>query len=439
MSHDGHELIQRLATAAGIPSGVHLQIADRCNHACLHCYQVQGRKGELSTDEIKAILDDLARSGVMLLNVSGGEATLRPDLLEILAYARQIGFAVRLFTNAYTMTDELAQALRRIGLLGVDVSIYSDDPDQHDSVTRVPGSHARTLAGIRSMLAAGLRVHLKTPTTSASPDAGQRVQRLAKELGHGVNVLTSFDITPMETGDLSSREMLAAPEDLVARGLMKPWQPGERTSSSALEKPTCGACKDGVAVMPNGDLRPCTDIVAPVGNLRERRFLELYREPGPQMVRELTWASIHGCRDCDLRAACERCHAHAANESGDLLGPYASGCRSALARYRGGLAARTLSLTDVSTSPPPLPELTFLPPGPGCAPDRSPTMGPFAIVEPGVLQPIADVLTADDLERREEFPWVRPSRQDLERLSYGEQGPSERKRLPVISRPSGRV
>ena len=105
MGHQGHALLQRLANAAGVPSGVHLQIADRCNHSCQHCYQVQGRKGELSTDELKAILDDLAEAGIMLLNISGGEATLRPDLLELLRHARQRGFALRLFTNGYTMTD----------------------------------------------------------------------------------------------------------------------------------------------------------------------------------------------------------------------------------------------------------------------------------------------------------------------------------------------
>ncbi|RYE86465.1 MAG: radical SAM protein, partial [Myxococcales bacterium] len=311
MSHDGHALLQRLAFAAGVPSGVHLQIADRCNHACQHCYQLQGRKGELSTDELKAILDDLAAAGVMLLNVSGGEATLRPDLLDLLRHARQRGFALRLFTNAYTMTDAMAVELRQIGLLGVDVSVYSDDPAQHDEVTRVPGSHARTMAGVRSLVAAGLRVHLKVPTTSASPDAGPRVRRMAADLGPLVSVVSAFDITPMENGDMASRDMLAPPEELVAAGIMPTWRPGEHERGASLERPTCGACRDGVAVLSNGDLRPCTDIVAPIGNLRDERFRDLYDRPGPQLVRALTWGHVHGCRDCHLRAACERCHAHA--------------------------------------------------------------------------------------------------------------------------------
>jgi radical SAM protein with 4Fe4S-binding SPASM domain len=424
MGHEGHALIQRLASNAGIPSGAHLQVADRCNHACQHCYQVQGRKGEMSLDEVKVVLDDLAASGVMLLNVSGGEATLRPDLLDILRHARARGFAIRLFTNGYTMNAELAQELHKIGLLGVDVSVYSDDPAQHDEVTQVPGSHARTLAGVRAMVAAGLRVHLKVPTTAASPDAGARVKRLAAEFGPTVSVTIAFDITPMETGDMSSRRMLAPPEDLVAAGVMRPWSPDEEPDpASTLDQPTCGACKDGIAVLSNGDLRPCTDIVAPLGNLLKQRFLDLYRNPGPQLVRSLTWAHVHGCRDCDLRNGCERCHAHAANESGDLLGPYPSACRSALARYGGSVGS-----------------LSFAPPAEGCEPDRSPSFGPFRILAPGLLQPIPDVLFPRDIELREQFSWVKPDREWLERMSYGEAPEARpRRRLPLITRGSLRA
>ncbi|MCS6900373.1 MAG: radical SAM protein [Myxococcales bacterium] len=418
MGQPGHALLQRITNAAGIPSGVHFQVADRCNHACLHCYQVQGRKGEMSFEQVKAVLDDLAASGIVLLNISGGEATLRHDLLDILRYARAKGFAVRLFTNGYTMTPEMAQELRSIGLLGVDVSLYSDDPDQHDAVTQVPGSHARTLAGIRAMVAAGLRVHLKVPTTRASLDAGPRVQRLAAELGPSVGVVTSFDITPTETGDLISREMLAPPEELVAAGLMPSWHPAEDPDPAAtLQEPTCGACRDGVAILSNGDLRPCTDIVAPVGNLLNNRFLDLYRRPGPQLIRSLTWAHIHGCRDCDLRNGCERCHAHAANESGDLLGPYPSGCRAAVARYAGAVGP-----------------VSFQTPAEGCEPGRPPTLGPFRIVAPGVLQAIPDVLTEEDQERRRQFPWIQPDRAWLERMSYGERpGNTPRRRLPLLA------
>jgi AdoMet-dependent heme synthase len=420
MAHAGHHLLQKLAQSAGIPSGAHLQIADRCNHACRHCYQVQGRKGEMSLDEIKAVLDDLAASGLMLLNISGGEATLRHDLLDVMRYARSKGFALRLFTNGYSMTAELAAALRELPVLGVDVSIYSDDPAQHDDITRVPGSHARTVAGVRLMVEAGLRVHLKVPATSIVPDAGARVRRLAASIDPALSVVTSYDITPMETGELATRALSPDPEEVVRIGAVKGWSPPADRAAldevllEGLADPTCGACREGVAILSNGDVRPCTDIVAPIGNLRERRFLELYSSPGPQLVRSITWKDIHGCRDCEIRPACERCHASASHEDGDLLGPYAGGCATAVARYKGGVG-----------------EVSFLAPDDGCEPGRAATRGPFRIASPGVLQAVPDVVTAQDAQRRLDFPWLRPDRRFLEESSWGDR-PAARRSLPVV-------
>jgi radical SAM protein with 4Fe4S-binding SPASM domain len=425
MSNAGYDILRALASRAGVPSGVHLQVADRCNHSCQHCYQVQGRKGEMSGDEIRAVLDDLSESGVMVLNVSGGEALLRDDLLEVLRYARSKGFALRLFTNGYLVTDAIAHELADIGVLAIEVSVYSDEAAQHDAITRVPGSHVRTLAGVRSLLGAGLRVHLKAPATSLAPDARLRVKRLADSLGGGVSVVSSSDITPMETGDQASRVVAATAESLLATGAISPWTPPDDLEAAIAEaraRPSCGACKDGVAVLPNGDLRPCTDIVAPLGNLRERRFLELYASSDARFVAGLTWADVHGCRDCELLPGCERCHASAANEAGDLLGPYAAACAITSARYGAGAG-----------------ELAFLAPSEGCAPDRDPRRGPFRIVSRGVLQAVPDVVATEDERRSEAFNWVRPSREFLETMSYGEAPSSAparpaRRRLPLLQR-----
>jgi radical SAM protein with 4Fe4S-binding SPASM domain len=412
-------MLDALAARAGLPAGVHLQVADRCNHACRHCYQVQGRKGEMSTAEIKALLDDLAEAGIFLLNVSGGEATLRPDLLELLRYARGKGFAVRLFTNGYTMTEALAREVRAIGVLTVEISVYSDEAEAHDTITRVPGSHARTLQGVRHLLAAGVRVHLKSPATAVVPDAFERVKRLAASLEGDVSVVTSSDITPMEDGDQATRALATPPAELVRRGALKPWAPPDDLEAALrarrAEAP-CGACRTSVAVLPNGDVRPCTDIAAPLGNLRESSFKEVYGGGGAQLVRKLTWGDVHGCRDCHFLPGCARCHGTASRQGGDLLGPYSSGCEAMLARYEAGTGRR----------------LTVLAPDPACGPERDPRLGPFRIVEPGVVQAAPDVLTDLDRERQEAFPWVRPTRDDLEAMSFGEAPPKARRRLPLV-------
>jgi radical SAM protein with 4Fe4S-binding SPASM domain len=388
---NGLQLLRALADKRGVPSGVHLQVADRCNHTCQHCYQVQGEKGEMSLDEVKGVLDDLAAQGVLQLSVSGGEATLRRDLLDILRYARSKRFAIRLYTNAFLVDEAMADGLAAVGLYEVHVSVYSDIEDEHDAVTRVPGSHRRTLAGVRAMRARSMRVVLKCPATSLAPAGAAGVERIAKELG--CSFAPGSDITPMENGSLEPLRVAQPFEALVRAGIITPWVPSENDAKrreSKLRGPSCGVGRSSVVVLPNGDVLPCTDTPRAVGNLTRDTLRDVLERPDLSLFRTLTTADVHGCRDCDLLPACERCHATALHEAGDYLGPYPTGCARARARYAAGVGA-----------------LTVRAPAEGCASDRNPQMGPYRIETEGVLIPVADVRTERDEELANQHPWLR--------------------------------
>jgi radical SAM protein with 4Fe4S-binding SPASM domain len=387
---DGNALLRALSTRAGVPTGVHLQVADRCNHACQHCYQVQGQKGELSLDEVRGVIDDLAAQGVLTLNVSGGEATLRHDLVDILLHARSRGFAVRLYTNAFLIDEALADRLAAVGLHEVHVSLYAGTARDHDLVTRVPGSFARTVDGVRALRARGVRVVLKCPATSLTPDGARGVEALANELGCALR--KSGMLTPREDGSLLPLEVAASPASLVAAGLLTPWRPEGSAADRAdhLASGSCGVGRGGVVVLPNGDVLPCTDTPLRLGNALDDGLAKVLHSSAIAIFKELTRAHVHGCRDCDLVTACQRCHATALYEGGDYLGPYASACGYARARYQAAVGA-----------------VEVLPPASGCEPLRDVQVGPYRIEREGQLRPIPDVRTAEDEARVMQHPWIR--------------------------------
>lgn len=387
----GLALLRDLSDRRGAPAGVHLQVADRCNHACQHCYQVQGRKGELSLDALRRVLDDLADAGVLTLNVSGGEATLRDDLLDILRHARARGFATRLYTNAFLVDDTLADALADIGLYEVHVSVYSAIAREHDAVTRVPGSWERTVAGVRALRARGLRVVLKCPVTAVATEGAPGVERLSDELGCAFRASTSM--TAREDGALDPLVVAASPSQLVAAGLLRPWRPPpdhEALRRELLAVGSCGVGRSGVVVLPDGSVQPCTDTPLRVGNVLDEGMRAVLATETFALLRGLTRAHVHGCRDCDLMAACHRCHATALHEGGDYLGPYATACAHARARYEAAVGG-----VDV------------LPPAEGCPADRDPRVGPYRVEGEGRLRPIADVRTAEDEALVVRHPWLR--------------------------------
>ena len=140
------------AMALGIPLSVQLDLTYRCNERCIHCYLDHEDHGEMSTGEIKDLLDQLAAAGTFFLNFSGGEIFMRKDLFEILEYARKLQFSIKLKTNAVMIRAAKAKRLAALGLESVQISLYSHKPEVHDEITQLPGSFKRTMEGARSML-----------------------------------------------------------------------------------------------------------------------------------------------------------------------------------------------------------------------------------------------------------------------------------------------
>jgi AdoMet-dependent heme synthase len=390
----GDAVLDMIATRSGVAVAAHLQVADRCNHVCVHCYQVQGQKGELSLEELRGVLASMARAGVLLLNISGGEATLRGDLPEIIDAAATHGFAIRLYTNAYRLSDAVLDALVRARALEVHVSVYSDIESEHDAVTRVPGSLAATLANVRRIRAAGLRVVLKTPALRQAPGAFARVGALARELG--CEYEPSTDITAREDGDVDSIAHALTGAELLASGQIEPWLPSARDDeerASKLSGNSCGVCSSAV-VLPNGDVLPCSDTPVVLGNVRSQSLADIYRvSDDAKMLRNLRWSDVHGCRDCDLLLACHRCHAIGLQQAGDYLGPYALACERARARYSAGLG-RAVEVRMAEGRP--------------ASESRSVTpTGPYRIAAEGVLTAVDDEPTATDIDLARRHAWLR--------------------------------
>ena len=134
-----------------------------CNLRCRHCYASgvsDGLSEELTTDEGKVLIDDLADYGCPVLLFSGGEPCLRPDLEVLMAYAKAKGLRVVLSTNGTLITSERARRFADVGLSYVGVSL-DGLKETHDSFRGVAGAFERALEGIRNAKASGVKVGLR--------------------------------------------------------------------------------------------------------------------------------------------------------------------------------------------------------------------------------------------------------------------------------------
>ncbi len=204
------------------PVTVTIQVTNRCNYDCTHCYQDgQAKYDELTLPEIERVLDQLANAGVLFLTLMGGEFFMRPDADHILSAAHQRGFAIKLLTTGHHITARRADFLASLRPIQVDMSLYSGHSHTHESITRSPGSWDRTVAAARLLVERKIPVLLKAPVMEANVADVPSLATLADQIG----AKWSFDpkITAVENGDQASTDLRMKEETLRAfyRGPMR--------------------------------------------------------------------------------------------------------------------------------------------------------------------------------------------------------------------------
>lgn len=134
-----------------------------CNLKCRHCYMSSDNKkyqNELTTQEAKSFIDDLADFHVPVLLFSGGEPLIRPDFFELAEYAQAKGVRPTLSTNGTLITRDVAQRIKDIGVGYVGISLDGLQ-DVNDQFRGVEGAFQKAMEGIQNCVAVGQRVGLR--------------------------------------------------------------------------------------------------------------------------------------------------------------------------------------------------------------------------------------------------------------------------------------
>ncbi|WP_287985171.1 heme d1 biosynthesis radical SAM protein NirJ [Diaphorobacter sp.] len=157
----------------------------RCNLTCKHCYALSADHdyaGELSLQEVYTVMDDLKASGVPALILSGGEPLLRPDLFEIAARARDLGFYTGLSTNGTLIDAPMAARIAGAGFDYVGISLDGLKPT-HDKFRRLDGAFDRSLAAIRHLATHNVKVGLRFTMTALNAHDLPALLQLMKDEG----------------------------------------------------------------------------------------------------------------------------------------------------------------------------------------------------------------------------------------------------------------
>ena len=281
--------ISEWAYSQGFLFSAHWEITYRCNEICVHCFnpgaahtsdeKPNRNRDELTTKESFALIDDLVKSGVFRLTISGGEATLRKDFFEIVSYARSRGLSVVLYTNGLRLTEDFIQKLKTLWLHAVEISIYSSNPEIHDSITNVKGSFQKSIDALSMLKNSNIKAVMKSVQMQHTVHGYQLTRELGEKLN--INVVIDSLLSPALDGkkaplnhELPFTEMVAlaatAGSPLFVGNEQNNWD--KKDVQKILDKPVCGAGRKTLSIDPEGQISPCVAFPVHIGNVREKGF-----------------------------------------------------------------------------------------------------------------------------------------------------------------------
>lgn len=329
--------VEMLAIESLTPYAVTFETTYDCNLGCMHCF-MDRNKPSLSFKEIIRILDQLADAGTLFLSFTGGEFFTRRDALDIVDAAHKRLFVIDILSNGTLIDKKVAFFLSQRNVRRVQISIYGGCASTHDSITRIPGSFAQTIAGIHVLINAGVKVELAFPMMAPNFAERYEVWNMAKKLDCLVSpspIITarndgSTDTYTLRISDEQFKVFYADKELSALYSGRKPFSDHQLYLgfSDILVAPPCYSGFNTCAITPEGRVYPCNQLLLEVGDLRKNCFAEIWNNSKElQNLRSYTIRDLPVCSKCPLLSSCSRCPGLALLEGNNLFDRSPENCR----------------------------------------------------------------------------------------------------------------
>ncbi|MDP1808696.1 MAG: radical SAM protein [Actinomycetota bacterium] len=334
-----------------VPKWIAWETTGRCNLNCIHCRcdaGMESGEGDFTTDEARALIDDIASYAKPVIVLSGGEPLLRPDIFEIAAYGAEKGLRMCMATNGTLINDKVCEDMKASGIRMVSLSLDGSTAEIHDNFRNQKGAFAGALRGMEFLKKHGIPFLINSSFTKRNQEDIPNVYRLAKKLG--ATAWYMFMIVPTGRGEEIMNELISADdyEEILDWHFHQ-----ELDEPEMLMRPTCaphyyritlqkvkeegvdfnrrtlsfstGGSKGCIAaqvialITQHGDVQPCSYFPISAGNVKEKSFKDIWENS--ELFKSLRdFSSYKGrCGQCEYISVCGGCRARANAVYGDYL------------------------------------------------------------------------------------------------------------------------
>jgi radical SAM protein with 4Fe4S-binding SPASM domain len=309
--------IEPMSAEQSAPYRMDLALTYRCQNDCPHCYNERPRDfPELSTEQWKAVIDRCWEQGIPHLTFTGGEPTLRDDLVELVQYAEDIGMVTGLQTNGRKLGDRAyLDELLLAGLDHIQITLESYDPTIHDRMVGVEGAWQETVDGIKTVIDAD--VYMMTNTTLTTENVGGITETIDFAAGLGVPtfgcnsliysgsaVAVGNGLREDELEPILERVKEATQEHRMRLIWYTPTQYCEFDPvGMELGVKGCTAARYNMCVESNGDVIPCQSYYVSLGNILSEPWESIWEHELARYLRSRDFM-MEKCHDCPDQILC---------------------------------------------------------------------------------------------------------------------------------------
>ncbi len=311
-----------------IPLFSSIEITSRCNLRCAFCYLDHADTDELSTEEIKDYLDQLAGLGSLFLSLTGGEPLLRKDFWEIAQHAHDLGFAINLKTNGTLIDEKKADRMAGLNFYRVDISLLGATPDVHDSITQVQGALDKTIRAVKLLRKKDIQVFLMSTIIRDNLSEFMKIKELADKTD--AQLASTPLVYPKNDSGKEPLRYRLTDEEMAHyfRETLNPQSINVLCSDTDSNPLICQAGRTDISINSQGKVYPCLGFPWEVGDLRKENLEEIIENSERlSLFRSLDGSEFEDCFRCELSSLCTRCPGLAYLEKGDFLGISPEHCR----------------------------------------------------------------------------------------------------------------
>jgi radical SAM protein with 4Fe4S-binding SPASM domain len=363
------------STAVHAPYKADLALTYGCNNACAHCYNEPSHlpMASLPKEQWFEVINRLHEVGVPHLILTGGEATLHPDLLTIIGHADGLGHIVGMNSNGRRLAHRpFVAALAAAGLNHVQITLASSRPELHDAINGTRCFH-QTVAGIENALASPLHTITNTTLMRRNMDHAEEIVEFLYALGirtfamNGMIYSGGGFANPDAIPEAQMPALLIRVRDRAEElGMRFLWYtPTEYCRMSPVElelgAKRCNAGEYSLCIEPNGDVLPCQSFYVAAGNILRDPWEQIWQSELFRSFREREenprWAGLPSkCWECpDLPLCGGGCRIEREARDGVSSTAGCTGCAvGSQARANNGHASngQTIPLLDGGWTPP---------------------------------------------------------------------------------------